>query len=184
MPLTIRDGTGSGAEAKVTPENQLETHSVTELEIVHASLDGNAYVWTSGTQDIDSTDTMLFIKNTGDIPLNLSTLDVIGSNVACTWTIHIGSDTTTPASVASVVDGVNLNRIFAAKVADAEARIDETAVADGDILMTFHTAATVQARPISLVGIILGKGHYIQINQETESTSGTVTIVGYFEHGD
>ena len=183
MPQTIKDGTGKGFEAKVNSENQLEAHSVTELEIVHASLDGNAFVWTSGDQNIDSGDTMLFVKNTGDIPLNLSQLDVIGSNVACTWTIHIGSDTTTPAG-GSEITPVNLNRIFAAKGADAVARTDETAVADGDILTTFHTAATVQARPISLVGIILGKGHYIQINQETTSTSGTVTIVGYFEHGD
>ncbi len=183
MPQTIRDGTGKGFEARVTAENQLETHSVTELEIVHASLDGNAFIWTSGTQNIDSGDTMLFIKNTGGTPLNLSQLDVIGSNVACTWTIHIGSDTTTPAG-GSVITPVNLNRIFAAKTADAEARTDETAVADGDILTTFHTAATVQARPFILVGIVLGKGHYIQINQETTSTSGTVTISGYFEHGD
>lgn len=182
MPQTIKDGTGKGFEAQVNDENQLQTHSVTELEIVHASLDGNAFVWTSGTQDIDATDTMLFIKNTGDVPLNLSVLNVIGSNVACTWTIHIGSDTTTPAG-GSVITPVNLNRIFASDTADAVARTDETAVADGDILTTFHTAATVQARPVSLVGIVLGKGHYIQINQETESTSGTVTIVGYFEHG-
>lgn len=179
----IKDGTGRGFEAAVNDENQLETHSITELEVVHASLDGNAYIWTSGTNDIDTGDTMLFIKNTGDVPLNLSQLDVIGSNVACTWTIHIGSDTTTPASVGGAITPVNLNRIFAAKNADAEAHVDETAVADGDILTTFHTAATVQARPISLVGIVLGNGHYIQINQETESTSGTVTIVGYFEHG-
>lgn len=121
MPQTIKDGTGKGFEARVNAENQLEAHSVTELEIVHASLDGNAFVWTSGTQDIDATDTMLFIKNTGDIPLNLSQMDVIGSNVACTWTIHIGSDTTTPAG-GSEITPVNLNRIHGVQLLRAAAR--------------------------------------------------------------
>lgn len=131
-------------------------------------------------QELDSGDTMLFIQNTGDVPLILDRMPIIGSNVACTWTIHTGADVTTPSSTV-VVTPVNLNRIFASKSSDSLARTDETAVADGDILTTFHTAATVQAPPIDLNGLILGKGHYIQINQETTSTSGTITIIGHFE---
>lgn len=180
MSQTIRDGKGRGFEAEVNKEQELVVRAITEREIEHASASGNAYIWTSGDQNIDATDTMLFIKNTGDIPLILDNLAVIGSNVACTWTIHTGADVTTPAG-GSVVTAINLNRSFASKAADAVARTDETAVADGDIISTFHTAATVQASPIDLTGLILGKGHYIQINQETTSTSGTVTIIGHFE---
>ena len=179
MTITRDPNTGQGA--LVNSQGQLEVHAVVEEEIIDASLDGNAYVWTSGTQDIDAGDTMLFVKNTGERSLNLDRMEIIGSNVACTWTIHIGSDTTTPAG-GSVITPVNLNRIFSAKDADAVSRTDETAVADGDIISTLHTAATVQAAPFSLNGIILGKGHYVQINQETESTSGTVTLFAYFEH--
>lgn len=177
---TIKDGKGRGFEAEVNAEQELVVRSIVEPELEHASAQGNAFIWTSGTQNIDATDTMLFIKNTGDIPLILDRMLVIGSNVACTWTIHTGAEVTTPAG-GSVVTPVNMNRIFASTQADAIARTDETAVADGDIITTFHTAATVQAAPIDLNGLILGKGHYIQINQETTSTSGTVTIIAYFE---
>ena len=180
MTVTRDPNTGQGA--LVNSQGQAEVHAVVEEEIIDASVAGRAYSWTSGTQDIDAGDTMLFVKNTGDRPLNLDRLEIIGSNVACTWTIHIGSDTTTPASGGSLVTPVNLNRIFSNKDADAVARTDETAVADGDIITTLHTAATIQADPYNLNGVILGKGHYVQINQETESTSGTVTIFAYFEH--
>lgn len=182
MPTTLKDGTGSGSEAEVNAEHQLIVRAITESELEHASIQGNAFVWTSGTQDIDATDTMLFVKNTGETPLILDRLAVIGGNVACTWTVHIGADTTTPASVGGAITPVNLNRTFSSKDAEAEAHVDETAVADGDIITTFHTAATVQAEAVDLTGLILGKGHYIQINQETESTSGTVTIFGHFEN--
>lgn len=181
MSQAIKDGKGRGFEAEVNSEQELVTRAIAEPELEHASSRGEAYIWHSAAQDIDSTDTMLFIKNTGSTPLILDRMDVIGSNVACTWTIHLGSDTTTPASVPSVIVAVNLNRIFSSKIPEAEARTDETAVADGDIVRTFHTAATVQAPTIDLTGFILGQGHYIQINQETESTSGSVAIIGHFE---
>lgn len=179
--MTVIRGPDTQQGANVNSEGQLEVHAVVEEEIIDASLVGRSYAWTSGTQDIDATDTMLFVKNTGDRKLHLERIEIIGSNVACTWTIHIGSDTTTPAG-GTTITPVNLNRIFSATAADAAARTDETAVADGDIITTLHTAATIQAAPYSLTGIILGKGHYIQINQETESTSGTVTLFAYFSH--
>ena len=31
-----------------------------------------------------------------------------------------------------------------------------------------------------IYGIILGQNHYIQINQETESTSGSLTLIAHF----
>jgi hypothetical protein len=34
---------------------------------------------------------------------------------------------------------------------------------------------------VPLTGIILGKNQYLQINQETESTSGRVNVFGRFE---
>ena len=179
MSQAIRDGKGRGYEAEVNPQQELVVRSIVETELEHASSLGNAYIWTSGTRDIDATDTMLFVKNTGAVPLILDRMLIIGGNVACTWTIHTGADTTTPTG--TTVTPVNLNRIFASKTADAIASYDEEAVADGDIITTLHTAVTVQADPINLDGLILGKGHYIQVNQETESTAGTVTIIGHFE---
>lgn len=178
--VQIADGKGRGFLAEVNNEQELVTRAIQESELEHASIGGAAYSWYSGARDIDTGDTMLFVKNTSDTPLILDRMDIIGSNVACTWTIRLGSDTTTPTGTPVV--GVNLNVTFAALAADATAAFDEEAVADGTEVRTFHTAATVQATPIPMTGFILGKGHYIQINQETESTAGSVALIGHFEN--
>jgi hypothetical protein len=174
--MIIRDPqTGDGAQ--VNSEFELVTRSIIESELEHASIQGKAYSWSSGTRDIDAGDTMLFIKNTGDMPLVLDLLNLSGSNVICNWTVAIGSETTTPSG--TTVTAVNMNRSFSATPADALAFYDETAVADGDTLSTVFTPVT-ETVIVPLDGIILGKNQYIQINQETESTSGAAHISGHF----
>ncbi len=175
----IEDGKGRGFKAEVNDEQELVTRAIGESELEHSSVLGNAFCWFSGAQDIDATDTMMFVKNTGDIPLILDRLNLIGSNVVCTWSIHIGADTTTPAG-GSVITGTNINESFSSKLADAVARTDETAVADGTLVEQVVTPIATMHHH-DLEGIILGKNHYIQINQETESTAGSVAIYGHFE---
>ena len=176
----IEDGKGRGYKAEVNEEQELVVRAITEEEIVHTSgTDGFAYSWDSTEKDIDTGDTMLFVKNTGDVPLILDRVTFNGSNVICTWTILIGSATTTPAGGAAV-EGVNLNQTFSAQAADAVARSDETAVADGSIVDRVKTPVNNSIQQ-DLHGIILGKGHYVQFNQITESTSGSVVLFGHFE---
>jgi hypothetical protein len=43
------------------------------------------------------------------------------------------------------------------------------------------TPLALDSREFPLDGIILGKNQYLQINQDTESTSGGVAIFGHFE---
>ena len=176
--MIIRDpATGMGM--KVTEEGQGVVRSITESEIEHASTQGNSYSWDSTDLDIDITDTLLFVKNTGDTPLILDRLVVNGSNVLQIYEINIGSDTTTP--VGTTVTGVNLNRSFASKLAEVISLSDETAVADGDIVDRIKIA--VNGHHIhDLTGLILGKNHYVQINQEVEATSGSVILHGHFEN--
>lgn len=165
--------------AKVTSEGQLVVRSINEAELEHASILGNAYSWDSTELDIDTGDTMLFVKNEGSTPLILDRLVINGSNVICTWTILTGSATTTPAGTA--VTGINLNRIFSGNTADVTSLSDETAVADGDIIDRVKTA--VSGHHIhDMTGVILGKEHYIQVNQITESTSGSCILYGHFEN--
>ena len=176
----IEDGKGRGYKAEVNEEQELVVRAITEEEIEHASaLLGSAFSWDSTEKDIGTGDTMLFVKNTGDVPLILDRATINGSNVVCTWTILIGSATTTPAG-GTVVAGVNLNQTFSAKGADAVARSDETAVADGSIIDRVKTPIGNSVQH-DLHGIILGKGHYVQFNQITESTSGSVVLFGHFE---
>ena len=177
---TIKSGS-SGSVADVTDENQLVVRAIIEEEIEHASTEGAAYIWYSGAaQDLAAGDTFLFIRNDGDTPLILDRLVLLGSNVICTWSIHIANATTTPAG-GSVVTGVNMNNRFSGTAADVTARTGETAVADGTLAEQIITAVTTTERH-SLLGYILEKGQYIQINQDTESSSGSTTIVGHFEN--
>lgn len=178
MAFQIMGQTG-GNIMKVTGEGQAVVRSIVETELEHSSIAGEAYSWDSTELDIDAGDTMLYVRNDSDTPLILDRLVFNGSNVICTWDINIGSATTAPAG--TVVTGVNQNRIFSSDLADATAFSDETAVADGDTISRVKTI--VSGHHIhSLNGVILGKNHYIQINQETESTSGSLILIAHFEN--
>jgi hypothetical protein len=176
----LEDGKGRGYKAEVNAEQELVVRAITEEEIEHASATlGSAYSWDSTEKNVAAGATMLFVKNTGDVPLVLDRATINGSDVICFWTVLIGSATTTPAGGA-VVTGVNLNQTFSAQAADAVARADETAVADGSIIDRVKTPIdnTIE---VNLHGVILGRGHYVQINQITESDSGSVILFGHFE---
>ena len=153
--------------------------AITEDVILHASASGKAYAWDSTELDIDAGDTMLFVQNTGDTLLVIDSLILNGSNVICTWTVLLGTTTTT--ATGTVVTGVNLNTTFESIIADATAFSDETAVADGKIFDRIKTAVSGHhVHPLS--GVILGKNHYIQVNQITESTSGSAVLHGHYEN--
>jgi hypothetical protein len=176
--MYLEDGSGHGYKAAVNSENQLVVQAVTEPEIVHSGQSGLAYSWFSGERDIDAGDTMLFVKNLADADLILDQLVINGSNVICLWEVNIGNLTTTPAGTS--VTPVNLNRKYSARSADAIAYYDETAIADGDTVMQVRTPVTDTVF-VDIRGIILGKNHYIQINQETESTAGSVALLAHYD---
>jgi hypothetical protein len=173
-------GATSGKPADVNDENELLVRAIVETELEHSSAkNGQAYSWVSADTDIDVNDTRLFIKNTGNTPLVLDRATFLPANVACDWSINIGKATTTPTG--TLVNGVNIAQ--SGKVAEALAYDDETAVADGTPIDYVHTETT-GTYVHSLDGLILQKGHYIQINLETETTSGRVVVIGHFENPD
>lgn len=173
----IRDpNTGQGA--LVNDEGELITRAIAESEIEHASILGNAYAWFAPTIDVNAGDTLLFIKNLSDTPLILDRMRVVGGNVASTYTIHLGKLTTTPTAIN--LTGTNLNPRFGDE-ADVHATTDEDNVADGTAVEIFQQPATI-SQEYNMTGIILTKGNYIQINQEIESTAGSVVIYGHFEN--
>jgi len=179
MPFQITDGKGRSFGAEVNSENQLVVRSISAEEIQHASgVLGTAYSWTSAATSIDAGDTRLFVKNLSDTPLVLDRATINGSNVVCNWNFLIGAATTTPTG--TLITGVNINQTFSSKVADAIAYDDETAVADGSVVDSVWTPVT-NTIVCNLHGIILGKNHYIQFNQVTGSTSGSVVLFGHFE---
>lgn len=176
--MKLEDGKGKHGDAEVNAQQQLVVRAVSESELEHDSAEsGDAYIWDSTELDIDIGDTMLFVKNTSDRALHLTALVFNGGNVACVWDIGIGNDTTTPAG--TEVIGVNMNQIFASKAADAIAKSDETAVADATVVGRIKTIA-LGHRIHPMTGFILGKNDYVQVNQETESTSGSVILTAHY----
>jgi hypothetical protein len=173
----IKDG-NSGKTAEVNEENQLVVRAIVESELEHASGElGTAFSWTSNNADINVGDTLLFIKNTGTVPLILDRFTINPANVLATYSFRVGKATTTPTG--NAITPTNLSQ--SGEVANALAYDDETAVADGSVLMNV-TAPTAIDTAGTLDGFILKQGHYIQINQDVECTSGRITMVGHFEN--
>ena len=169
---------GNETQIKATLDGELKVRAIQESEIEHSSSTGGAFAFPSANTDIDAGDTRLFIKNTGDKYLILSYALFNPANVVCKYDIGLGSETTTPTG--TVVTAINMNQSFSSTVESYLAYDDETAVADASIMMSATTNTTESLR-VELTGVILGKNQYVQINQETESTSGQVTVFGHFE---
>lgn len=168
---------GTETQIKSTQDGELEVRAITESELEHASARGDAYAWRSTNSDIDAGDTRLFVKNTSDKFLIFSYAVFEPANVVCSYDIGIGSETTTATGTA--VTGTSLNGSIIANES-YEAYDDETAVADATPIVSY-TVNTTESLRAELDGFILGKNQYLQINQETESTSGRVTLFGHFE---
>jgi hypothetical protein len=168
---------GNVTQIKATKGKELEVRAITEQLLEHASSKGLAYCWSSSDSDIDAGDTRLFIKNTSDKYLVFDYAIINFGNVACKYDFGHGQATTTPSGTAVTAGALN------ATVTVQESYIaydDETAVADATRLFTVSVNTTSDTY-LPLIGVILGKNQYLQINQETESTSGRVNVWGRFE---
>jgi hypothetical protein len=168
---------GTETQIKATQDGELEVRAISETILEHASSKGEAYAWRSTNSDINAGDTRLFIKNTSDKFLVLSYAEFEPANVVCSYDIGIGAETTTPTGTS--ITGVNLNGTISVSES-YEAYDDETAVSD-TVPIKSVTVSTTESYRTELDGFILGKNQYIQINQETESTSGRVSVFGHFE---
>jgi len=156
----------------------LETRAVVEDELEHASARGRSFIWQSANTNIDAGDTRLFVKNTGSQFLVLSRIIFNPANVACQYDVGIGALTTAPTG--TVITATNMNEFFTTQSPDADSFDDETAVATGSAMFSAWCSTTA-SNIFDLQGVILGKGHYIQVNQVTTATSGSVSIWGHYE---
>ena len=171
--------TGQEHTLRCTDEGTLLVQAITETEIEHASGKGNAWSFDSGERDIDAGDTMLFVRNDSDRPMVLDHLEINGSNVICTWEVYVGTAQVTAAGAGAVIP-TNLNTRFAGADSDTTAFYDETAHADGSLVSRVKTAIS-GFHDLDLTGVVLQKNHWIQVNQETESTSGSVIAHAHFQ---
>lgn len=171
------EGILSGLKANVNSRYELKTAAATSPSLVAAAHESLGFAWDSGERDIDAGDTMLFIKNLDEDDLIIDKIIVNGGNVICLWDIAIGNATTTPSGTA--VTGVCL-RAGVGAAPDVTSLYDETAVAQGSVIGSVRTPVT-NTVIVDNPGIILPKNTYIQVDQITESTAGSVAILGHFD---
>lgn len=176
----LQAATSSGAEhtLRCTNEGSLVTQSIQEPELEHASGKGDAWSFDSTELDIDAGDTMLFIRNDDDRPFLVDRLIINGSNVVCTWDVNVGTSTATAAG--TTITPVNLNTRFSGASIEMTAMSDETGHADGSTINRVKTAVSEHVE-LDMAGIVIQKNHWLQVNQETESTSGSVIVLGHYQ---
>ena len=75
----IKDGTGTGVEAKVDNTNKLETHSVSIGEDMEGVESGNAYNLNTGTIGLTSSTAsgVFYLKNNEDRDLEIDLIKII-----------------------------------------------------------------------------------------------------------
>lgn len=173
------DPTGSGVnEQKVDSGGRALAFAVVEDELEHKSeKEGLAFNWSSGTVDVDDTDTVLLVKNTSAKNLHVESISIANGSGASEYTIHL--PTTEVTVTGATVTGTNLNT-GSSNVADAQAASDETNNTQGDIVFTRFLAVNSNAS-INTRGLILGKNKSVAIDVVADVAESAVTIRGFYE---
>ena len=176
--MTIIKGIHNGTETniKATFDGDLIVRAVTEEEIEHSAATGEAFAFHVTEAAIDTTDTVLFLRNDDDAILVLDRA-TFGTDVAepMTWQVCLGNATTTPAG-GSAITPTNLYQTYSGKTFENICRTDETSVAQGTIVEEHRLGSDVvgsNSKTVGLHGILLGKGHYVQFD-----IVGTTPVVG------
>ncbi len=164
---------GSPIDLEATFDGDLIVRAIVEDEIEHASATGNAFIFYVAEAAIDTTDTVLFVKNDDPaiLVLDRCTLNSDAAEIM-SWFIAVGTASTVPAG-GSVITPTNLYPTFAGKTFDHVARTDETAVAQGTVIERHLIPVAGVTHHIDLHGLLLGKGHYVQFD-----ITGTTPVVG------
>lgn len=173
---------GRDVDLQSTDEGDLIVRAINETLIKSQSVKGRSFCWPSLDTDINAGDTRILIRNTSDDFLVLEYALINPSNVDCIYHVGIGQSATALTGGTEIV-AINMNEIFSTTTFGYDARDDEEAIADATLMFPFKIPDVASSGFVRLPldGIILGKNMFIQINQETESTSGQISIFGVFE---
>lgn len=169
---------GSEIQVPGTRRGEPLMRAISQRQIDHESGLGLAFSWVSANDDLAITVTRILVRNTSDEFLVMSDITALPANVACIYSIRTGNSTTTLAGGAAIV-AKNLNRQFSSKVFDYDALNGETAIADADQVDAIG-CSIVASNTKALSGIILGKNDFIQVQYDTETTSGRIILKGFF----
>lgn len=176
----IKDGSGTGKEAKVDGTNKLETHSVILTEDAEAVEKGDAYNINTGTIALTSSTAsgVLYLKNNEDRDMSI---DLIAAGVGSAGTVTDSSVLTlivNPTSVSFSADvDMNVNRnVGESKVltVDAFKGSEGATVTGGSSMAQFFIGAG--ARLAAPINITITKGDSVAFTLDTNTSSGTTNI--------
>ena len=163
---------GLDRDIAATQGGELIVRAIIEEEIEHFSGIGNSFSFHVTSTAIDTTDTVLFVRN-DDSNLFVPDRVTLNSDLSetMTWQIRLGKAITTPSG--NALTPVNIYPTFSGKTFTHISLQDETAVAAGDLVSEFTMAALASPLHVDMGGIILGKGQYLQFD-----IVGTTPVVG------
>lgn len=174
--MLIEDGKGTGYKAAVTSGNLLRTYSVIESEMTHTSEDeGKAYVWTA-SKDIDTTDSIIWLRNDSTTDELMIMSISVSSNAAGSWFIYSPTGTTADGDT---ITGVNLHR-SSGNVAEATCRSDATGATPANYLYYGSNMASETICVNFHGALILGYLDEVAVDITTEPALAQATIMGYY----
>ena len=171
---------GSPKQLESTFDGDLIVRAIVEEEIEHASATGDSFSFHVTSAAIDTTDTVLFVKNDDASLLVLDRCTLL-SDVAqtMTWQICLGKAITTPSGGA--LTPVNLYPTFDGKTYTHISLTDETAVAQGSIIEEHTLIIGASPLYVPLHGVILGKGQYVQFDIVGTTPAVGMTLWAHWE---
>jgi hypothetical protein len=172
---------GNTYTAEVNSDQQLLARAVVVPELHHASLSGEAFAWNAVSADIDTTDTILAVRNDSSSKYLVIDKLYVWGDVSAKFDVHLITATYTAAGTA--VTGVCLNKAKPT-VADATAKADETGNTQGDIILTLSNNEVGSDQfgiDYDFQGsVILGEDQAIGVDIVGESAAFECTIIGHY----
>ena len=183
--MIIKDGEGSGRNAKVDSVGRIHTHSVSETIGQDASKDGRSYNVNTGTITLTSATAsgLLFIENTGDTPIHISTVGfLIGNSTGGTGDLTLNitknitggtleSAATAPEIIANKNAGSNLSLD-----AYVYAGVEGSTVTGGTAFYTSLLAGAARPYIISTGDIVLPRGSNIAVSVTPQTSNTSMNI--------
>jgi hypothetical protein len=186
MAETIKDGAGSGTEAKVNENQRLYTSSITVDEDQSATKDGRSFNINTGVITLtDSAETpILYVKNNEDVPLHVTAIAVgIGPNTDGSGSIPVIRIKRNPSSgtiISSPTDAdIVSNRNFSSSktlTVDAyKGATSKTMTGGSDHIIFFQGA---NGRLFASIDEVLDKGATIGITIDLQPNNTNQIIYG------
>lgn len=176
--MEIKDGRGSGYAAAVNERGRVAVDA--DKVGGDSAGKGNYFILQSQDLNIDAADTLLCVRNDGNVPF---AIDRMILSTGATWSryeCHIITASFTAAGTAVTPKCLNTGLSgTSALAADLTVKSDETGNTQGAVIYDISLLA-LTTLVVPTPGLILARGVAFGIDQVTESAAGAASIEGHF----